>query len=219
MLNAGHPSRIVYLTIFGTGVIVAGALRILIFGGWRTWTNVAVWVLVLGGFGFAGHYQDTIRLALQRLQGEIVPSLAVSRSAGEVELRRTWDGHYRADTLVNGQEIRLLVDTGASMVLIPHEKAGSLGIDVNVLEYSMPVTTANGRSTVAPIRLKTVQVGSIQVNDVAAAVAHPGSLKSGLLGMSFLDHLSETSFQRDRLVLRQSAQSALFQFIPPTSSD
>ncbi|MEM7424381.1 MAG: TIGR02281 family clan AA aspartic protease, partial [Pseudomonadota bacterium] len=146
-------------------------------------------------------------------------SLAVSRSAGEVELRRTWDGHYRADTLVNGQEIRLLVDTGASMVLIPHEKAGSLGIDVNALEYSMPVTTANGRSTVAPIRLKTVQVGIIQVNDVAAAVAHPGSLKSGLLGMSFLDHLSETSFQRDRLVLRQSAQSALFQFIPPTSSD
>lgn len=219
LFTAGHPSRVVYLTVFGTGIIVGGALRILIFGGRRTWTNVAVWVLILGGFGFLGHHQDTIRLALQRLQGEIVPSLAVSRSAGEVELRRTWDGHYRADTLVNGNQIRLLVDTGASMVLIPHEKAGSLGIDVNTLDFSMPVTTANGRSTVAPIRLETVQIGSIRVNDVAAAVAHPGSLKSGLLGMSFLDHLSETSFQRDKLVLRQDAQSALFQFAPPEPSE
>lgn len=219
MLASGHPARIVYLTVFGTGIIVSGALRILIFGGWRTLTNIGVWALVLGGFGFLGQNHETINLALQRLQGEIVPSLAVSRTSGEVELRRTWDGHYRADTLVNGSEIRLLVDTGASMVLIPYEQAEALGIDLNTLEYSMPVTTANGRSTVAPIRLETVQIGSIQVNDVVAAVSHPGSLKSGLLGMSFLDHLSETSFQRDKLILRQDARSALFQLAPVSSGN
>lgn len=219
MLTSDHPARIVYLTVFSTGIIVSVALRILIFGGWRTWSNVAVWVLILGGFGFLGQNHETINLALQRIQGEIVPSLAVSRTSGEVELRRTWDGHYRADTFVNGHEIRLLVDTGASMVLIPYEKAEAVGIDVNALDFSMPVTTANGRSTVAPIRLKTVQIGTIEVNNVVAAVAHPGSLKSGLLGMSFLDHLSETSFQRDKLILRQDGRSALFQLAPVTSGN
>jgi predicted aspartyl protease len=37
---------------------------------------------------------------------------------------------------------------------------------------------------------------------VQAAVAHPGRLKIGLLGMSFLDKLSETSFRGDTLILR-----------------
>ena len=35
-----------------------------------------------------------------------------------------------------------------------------------------------------------------------AAVAQPGRLKTGLLGMSFLEKLDETSFRKDRLLLR-----------------
>ncbi|MEM7176371.1 MAG: TIGR02281 family clan AA aspartic protease [Pseudomonadota bacterium] len=214
MLIPGHPARLVYLTVFATGIIVSAALRVLIFGGRRTWINVAIWGLVVMGIGLAGHHQDSIFMAMQRLKGEVVPSMALSRSAGEVELRRAWDGHYRADVEVNGYQIRLLVDTGASMVLIPYEEAAGLGIDVAQLEFSMPVTTANGRSTVAPIRLETVEIGPIRVHDITAAVSHPGTLKSGLLGMSFLDQLSETSFQRDKLVLRQSSSTVLFKPAP-----
>lgn len=214
MLAPDHPARLVYLTVFATGLIVSAALRVLIFGGRRTWVNVAVWGLVILGIGLAGHHQQSIFSVVQRLKGEVVPSMALSRSAGEVELRRAWDGHYRADVVVNGNQIRLLVDTGASMVLIPYEQAALLGIDVAELEFSMPVTTANGRSTVAPIRLATIEIGSIRVHDVTAAVAHPGTLKNGLLGMSFLDQLSETSFQKDKLVLRQSSSTVLFKPAP-----
>ncbi|MBY8975563.1 TIGR02281 family clan AA aspartic protease [Rhodobacteraceae bacterium NNCM2] len=217
MLTPGHPARIVYLTVFGTGIIVSGALRLLIFGGRRTWRNVGIWVLVLGGLGMAGQQNEMLNVAVERITGEPVPSVALSHSAGEVELRRGWDGHYRADTLVNGGEIRLLVDTGASMVLIPHEQAANLGINVDELDFSMPVTTANGRSTVAPVRLDTVEVGPIKVRDVTAAVAHPGTLKAGLLGMSFLDKLTETSFQRDKLIFRLNVPG-FFQPAPRTAS-
>ncbi|MEM1275668.1 MAG: TIGR02281 family clan AA aspartic protease [Pseudomonadota bacterium] len=214
MLQPDHPARLVYLTVFVTGIVVGGALRILIFGGWRTWTNMAAWILAIGGIGLITQHTNSIQYAFSRLHGEFIPSVAVSNSSGEVELRRTWDGHYRADTLVNGQSIRLLVDTGASMVLIPHEEAASLGIDLDALDYSMPVTTANGRSTVAPVMLETVEIGPIRAHDVAAAVAHPGSLKSGLLGMSFLEQLDETSFRRDRLILRQRARASVFKSAP-----
>jgi aspartyl protease family protein len=96
-----------------------------------------------------------------------------------------------------------MIDTGASMVLIPYEQAASIGINPDTLDYSMPVTTANGRSSVAPIRLSSIKIGPIAVFDIPAAVAQPGRLKTGLLGMSFLDRLAETSFQGDRLILRQ----------------
>jgi len=136
--------------------------------------------------------------------------VALSHTDGEAELRRGWDGHYRADAEINGIELRMMIDTGASMVLIPYEDIAAIGIDPGRLEYSMPVTTANGRSAVAPIRLSSIKVGPIAVFDVPAAVAQPGRLKTGLLGMSFLDRLSETSFQGDRLFLRQRLDNGRF---------
>ena len=96
-----------------------------------------------------------------------------------------------------------MIDTGASMVLIPFEQAAAIGINPDTLDYSMPVTTANGRSSVAPVQLSSIKIGPIAVFDVPAAIAQPGLLKTGLLGMSFLDQLEETSFQGDRLFLRQ----------------
>ena len=96
-----------------------------------------------------------------------------------------------------------MLDPGASMVLIPYEPAARIGINPDTLDFSLPVTTANGRSSVAPIRLSSIKIGPIAVFDVAAAVARPGQLKTGLLGMSFLDLLAETTFKGDRLILRQ----------------
>jgi len=125
-----------------------------------------------------------------------------SRAGGEVELRRGWDGHYRADAEVNGVPVRMMVDTGASLVLIPAELADDFGLDGAPLDYSMPVATANGPSTVAPVTIDSLRVGSIVVQTVEAAVARPGRLQSPLLGMTFLDRMSETSFQGDRLILR-----------------
>ena len=132
-----------------------------------------------------------------------MPSVALSRSAGTAEYRRDWDGHYKAKAEVNGVVLELMIDTGASMVLIPHDQAAAIGINLETLEYSMPVITANGRSSVAPVMLSSIKVGSIAVFDVPAAVALPGRLKTGLLGMSFLDKLDEVSFQGNRLILRQ----------------
>jgi aspartyl protease family protein len=120
---------------------------------------------------------------------------------------------------VNGVPVRMMVDTGASMVLIPYEIAADIGISPNQLRYSVPVTTANGQSSVAPIRLESLRIGVIEIRDVEAAVAHPGRLTTALLGMSFLERLSETTFRGDRLILRVGRGGGvgdLFISVPPS---
>jgi len=195
--------RVVYLAVLAAALAVAGAGRMLVRGGRKTLVHTAIWLGAITGLLTAFAFRDEAAVIVQDIRAELMPSVALSRAAGEAELRRAWDGHYRATAEVNGVKLRLMIDTGASMVLIPFEQVAEIGIDPDTLDFSMPVTTANGRSSVAPIRLSSIKIGPIAVFDVPAAVTQPGRLKTGLLGMSFLDRLAETSFQDDRLILRQ----------------
>lgn len=194
--------RMVYVIILAAGITIASAGRLLLRGGTRAMRVSVIWIGVFLGVLVA--YQNRVELSelYDRARGEIHPSVALTTAQGEAELRRAWDGHYRAQAQVNGVTMRLLVDTGATMVLLPYEQVEALGIDPAKLEFSLPVTTANGKSTVAPISISSIKIGPIAVFDVRAAVAHPGRLKVGLLGMSFLDKLDESSFRGDRLILR-----------------
>ena len=194
--------RIAYLIVFGAGITITAAGRMLVRGGARTARFAALWIGVFTGLVTAYGFRAELSQTYDRMRGNIHPSVALTTADGEAELRRAWDGHYRAEADVNGQRMRLMIDTGASMVLLPYEVIAEIGIDPTTLDYSLPVTTANGKSTVAPIRIETIRIGPIEVNDVMAAVAHPGKLKVGLLGMSFLDKLYETSFRGDKLILK-----------------
>jgi aspartyl protease family protein len=199
--------RLAYSLILATGIIFATLGRIILHQGWRTVHYGFVWSCVFAGMLVAYSYREDLQRTLAGVQGTAVQSIALSQTRLEAELRRGWDGHYRADAIVNGVGMRLMVDTGASMVLIPYEQAAAIGVDTNEIEFSVPVMTANGRSTVAFITIASIVVGPIVVRDVHAAVAQPGRLQTGLLGMSFLDRLGETSFQGDRLYLRQGIQA------------
>lgn len=128
-------------------------------------------------------------------------SLAIS--ATEAEIQRSWDGHFRAIAQVNGTDVGLLIDTGSSLVLLRHDDALRIGINLDELDYSTPLTTASGRSYVAPIILETLQVGDVTLTGVRAAVAQRGALHSSLLGMTFLENLEETIIRRDRMILRK----------------
>ncbi len=193
---------LVHAVVLVAGLMLVAAGRALLRGGPRAPRRAAVW-LTLCAVVLAG-YADraTLAGAYERLRGTVHPSVALATAEGEAELRRAWDGHYRAEAEVNGVRLQLMVDTGASLVLLPYETARAIGIDPDELRFSLPVTTANGTSTVAPVKLSSIKVGPIAVFDIEAAVAHPNQLSTGLLGMSFLERLSETSFRGDRLILR-----------------
>lgn len=137
------------------------------------------------------------------------PTALVSRSmpiawVRQTSARRAQDGHYYFDTALNGAStsIRMMFDTGASTVALRAEDAARAGISIGSLDYSITSHTANGTTTVAPIRLDSLQVGGITHRNVAATVSRPGQLGVSLLGQSFMSKLAGYRFEKDELVLQ-----------------
>lgn len=94
-------------------------------------------------------------------------------------------GHFFAETVVNGKPVRMLVDTGASLIALPASDAQRMGIDYRRGQPAM-VSTANGMAPAYRVRLDTVRVGDLELNQVDALVQEQG-LPLALLGMSFLN--------------------------------
>lgn len=97
--------------------------------------------------------------------------------------------------------MEFLFDTGASALTLRNEDARAAGIDTDQLAYTIPVSTANGRSQVAAMRVNDLTIGSLRLDNIRAFVARPGALETSLLGMSVMDRLSSWRVEGDRLIL------------------
>lgn len=161
------------------------------------------WVLIALALVVTYTYRDELKSIANRMTGELIPGLALSSDSGRtVSVNRGLGGHFQLKAEVEGETIDLIVDTGASDVVLTSEDAANIGIDLASLSFIAPVDTANGRSFVARVVLESIIVGPIVITDVRAAVAQPGNLSRSLLGNSFLDRLSSYEFSGSRLVLR-----------------
>jgi aspartyl protease family protein len=155
----------------------------------------------------------------QAPRGEVQPSIASfghaqagaagssdprARSGGE-ELRIGADsqGQYFTNVEIGGSRFRMLVDTGATAVVLSYEDAIAAGVRLFPSDYKYAASTANGMARVARIKLRRVRAGSLVVDDVDAIVGERGALGSSLLGMTFLSKLSKIESSRGMLVLRQ----------------
>jgi aspartyl protease family protein len=152
-------------------------------------------------------YKDELLPIAARVVGELVPgsAMTVEESSGgatEVRIRKRLDGHFTANVKVNGGAVSMIVDTGASTIVLRPADARKAGIDPDTLTYRVPVLTANGRTMAARIRLDTVAIGPLDRKKVDALVAQPGALSQSLLGMSFLSRLRSYEFSGDFLRLR-----------------
>jgi aspartyl protease family protein len=112
-------------------------------------------------------------------------------------------GHFYDTALINGQQIRVLVDTGASAVALSYEDASSLLIFPLESEFTIAVNTANGTARAAPVKLRELQLGGIKLYDVDAIVAEKGVMQGSLLGMTFLSRLSHVEMASGLLQLRK----------------
>ncbi|MCZ7484247.1 TIGR02281 family clan AA aspartic protease [Rhizobium rhizogenes] len=111
-------------------------------------------------------------------------------SLGGISLKADARGHFNATFRINGKSIDGLVDTGASMVAINETIARRLGYGVNSLDYKYAISTANGQTMAAYVKLDRVEIGPIRVQNVDAMVLKDNALSNMLIGMSFLKQLS-----------------------------
>jgi aspartyl protease family protein len=102
-------------------------------------------------------------------------------------------GHFMVDAQVNGGHLRLLVDTGATMVRISTGDAQRLGIDYAKGEPGYSIVADGRRVPNYRLKLDSVSIGGLTLYGVDATVGE-GGMGFGLLGMSFL---SRTEMHRE----------------------
>jgi aspartyl protease family protein len=114
----------------------------------------------------------------------------VSASAGTspaVTLNADTRGHFVVEGQINGGAVRFIVDTGATLVSLSSADAQRLGIDYRRGVASF-MGTASGVVAAWQVKLDTVRVGDITLNNVDAAVIDNPAMPA-LLGMSFLNRM------------------------------
>lgn len=167
----------------------------------RAVESALVWVaaaLVLAmGYG----YRFELREVADRMFSELMLSHAAGRSR-VVEVTRGGQKNFSVTAQLNSAHISMVLDTGASSVILTQDAARAAGLPVEVLTYTVPVETANGRARAAPVTLDSLSVGGIVERAVPALIARPGQLQTNLLGMSFLNRLESWEVRGDKLVMR-----------------
>lgn len=168
--------------------------------------HAATWVAIFVGVVGLYAYRTELTAVADRVASEFRPEgsqINVYGANKAVRLKKApWSNHFLAQASVAGIRVEMIVDTGASTVVLRHEDAKRLNIDMKTLRYTVPVQTANGSSFAARVRLGDLYIGEVGVGNVEALVAKPGSLHQSLLGMSFLSRLRSYEFSGDQLELR-----------------
>jgi len=98
-------------------------------------------------------------------------------------------GHFTADGQINGQAVRFVVDTGASLVSISAGEAQRLSLDY-LRGQKARMGTANGVTSGYLVKLDTVKVGGVTLHGVDAVVIEGTGFGAPLLGMSFLNRMN-----------------------------
>jgi aspartyl protease family protein len=149
------------------------------------------------------------RFELETISGRLLSELLVNRpatvSTGEgvtVQVARARGGDFSVQAQVNGASVNMLVDTGASSVVLTQEAAKAANLPLDLLKYDVLVETASGRTRAASVVLDRVSVGGIVERRVPALISAPGDLKTSLLGMTFLNRLQSFEVSGGRLMMR-----------------
>lgn len=134
-----------------------------------------------------------------------IPSVQAAAQGRAGQVLKASDGHYWAEALIDakngGRAVRVMVDTGASVVVLTRADAARLGLDLKTQDFSSTVVTASGPVRAAPVELKAVAVAGTRVDRVEALVVEEG-LPHSLLGMSYLGRLSGFTATPAALTLR-----------------
>jgi len=121
-------------------------------------------------------------------------------SVSELVLQAGPHGHFIVAAAVNGKTITFLVDTGASAIYLTPEDAKRLGWPPQRLTFSERYSSAAGEVRAAPVTLRSLRIGQLELFDLPASVGEQPSDIS-LLGMSFLKRLDSYQVRGDRLIL------------------
>jgi aspartyl protease family protein len=128
------------------------------------------------------------------------PAAGEPQLMGETKLERMPNGHFYADAMVDGQPVRLVVDTGASSVALSEADAQRIGIPFSPGEFEVIGSGASGPVRGKIVHFDTVSVDGKEVRGVRGAVIE--GLDVSLLGQTYLSRIGSVQMSGDSMTLR-----------------
>ncbi|RWQ03537.1 TIGR02281 family clan AA aspartic protease [Mesorhizobium sp.] len=197
-------SRLIWLAalvaLIGAGLLRSGRFLGTMARSLGTWAVIAL--ALIAGYQYRYELQDFA----SRVTAGLVPgsplALGLEDGRATVALDKAGNGHFEARILVNGTPVRAVVDTGATSTVLTAQDAQAAGFNPAALNFTIPVSTANGMARAAVVRTDELAIGGIVRKDMPVMIAAPGMLGQSLLGMNFIGSLSGFDVRGDRMILR-----------------
>ena len=156
---------------------------------------------------FSGALPPVVLAFLFTIAGGL-PGIAPTTAAEMLQLKAATalkagqNGHFFVTAEINGRDVKVLVDTGASAVALSYEDAQDIGLHPGNLDFNVPVSTANGVTKAASVTLDKIEIDGVRVSDVQGMVLPEGVMRGSLLGMSFLGKLRSFKVEDGVLYLK-----------------
>ncbi|MGR4925965.1 TIGR02281 family clan AA aspartic protease [Bradyrhizobium sp. CAR08] len=144
---------------------------------------------------------DQIARASSKVSHIFRTQTAAPAPAPAVQIPRGQGGEFALRAKINGVAAPMVIDTGATSVVLTWETAKAIGLPLEMLEYDVDLETAGGHTKAARLTIDRLSVGHLVEKSVPALVVQRGQMKTNLLGMSFLDRLESWGVRADRLML------------------
>jgi clan AA aspartic protease (TIGR02281 family) len=160
-----------------------------------------VLVVLAATAGVVVAYGDPDRLAQASTTVSDMLRKRAMQPARAVQIARGQAGEFALLAKINGVNAPMVIDTGATSVVLTYDTAKAAGLPLELLDFNVEVETAGGHTKAARLTLDRLAIGKLVERSVPALVVPRGQMKTNLLGMSFLDRLESWEVRADRLML------------------
>ena len=190
-LTQGEWTNLIYSILLLSMMISSMFIRSTTDNG-KKFKNLAIWLTII--LVVALLYNNRF------LFKNFVPYQAYDTGNNELKITKSNDNHFYIAVNIDNKKILFLIDTGATTTTLTLNDAKKLGIDIDRLNFNVPLNTANGISFGASTEVYNIKIGDFTIDSMWVIVSKDLDGKS-LLGMNFLNKLNGYNIKQDKMTL------------------
>lgn len=184
----------------GALVLVVSALFSRRLGFAELFRSLLYWVAIFAVFIVAFSFRDEFSAVWQRVSAEMTGSSAQKVVGSSLVIKRSDDGHYWVDAMMNGEPTRFLIDSGATTTGISLRSAKAANVEIDTSGFPVVLSTANGTLEAQRGLVSKLQIGPISATALHVTVADEFG-DTNVIGMNFLSQLRSWRVEGDKMIL------------------
>lgn len=157
---------------------------------------VAIFLIALGIFS----YRSELGMVAERVKSEVTGEAQQRVVGSTLRISKSLDGHFWVDGLVNGRNMRFLIDSGASITAVSESAAIGAGLNIDQSGFPVVLTTANGVIEARRSNIAMLEIGPLRASDLPIVIS-PSFGTVNVLGMNFLSQLKSWRVEGDEMIL------------------